>query len=220
MLLQAHDEDGSQMTDRQLRDEVITLFLAGQETTALTLTWAWYLLAQHPAAEAALWQELEEVLGDRLPEAADVPHLKFTEMVAKEAMRLYPPAYVIGREAVEDCEIGGYQMPKGMQVFMPTWVVHRDPRFFEAPKEFKPERWTPEFINQLPKYAYFPFGGGPRVCIGNAFAMMEIVLILATIAQRFRLELVSRHPVELQPAMSLRPRNGIRMKIERRVPGK
>lgn len=217
MLLQAHDEDGSQMTDKQLRDEVITLFLAGQETTALTLTWAWYLLAQHPETEARLWQELEEVIGKRQPEAADVPQLKFTEMVAKESMRLYPPAYVIGREAASACEIGGYEVPKGMQVFMPPWVVHRDPRFFDAPQEFKPERWTPEFINQLPKYAYFPFGGGPRVCIGNAFAMMEIVLILATIAQRFRLELVSRHPVELQPAMSLRPRNGIRMKIERRV---
>jgi cytochrome P450 len=220
MLLQAHDEDGSQMTDKQLRDEVITLFLAGQETTALTLTWAWYLLAQHPEAEARLWQELDEVLAGRTPEATDVPQLKFTEMVAKESMRLYPPAYVVGREAVEACEIGGYQVPPGMQVFMPTWVVHRDSRFFDAPKEFKPERWTPEFISNLPRYAYFPFGGGPRVCIGNSFAMMEIVLLLATVAQRFRLNLVSKHPVELQPAMSLRPRNGIRMKIEKRLNGK
>lgn len=220
MLLQAHDEDGSQMTDKQLRDEVITLFLAGQETTALTLIWSWYLLALHPDVESRLWQELDEVLGGRAPVAADMPQLKFTEMVAKESMRLYPPAYVIGREVAEACEIGGYQFPKGMQVFMPTWVVQRDPRFFDSPKEFKPERWTPEFTNSLPKYAYFPFGGGPRVCIGNAFAMMEIVLLLATIAQKFRFTLVSKHPVELQPAMSLRPRNGIRMKVERRVKGK
>jgi cytochrome P450 len=204
------------MTDKQLRDEVITLFLAGQETTALTLTWAWYLLAQHPEDEAKLWQELAEVLGERMPEAADMPQLRFTEMVAKESMRLYPPAYVIGREAVNDCEIGGYHTPAHTQIFMPTWVIHRDPRFFDEPDKFKPQRWTPEFISNLPKYAYFPFGGGPRDCIGNTFAMMEIVLLLATIAQRFRLDLVSKHPVELQPAMSLRPRNGIRMKIERR----
>jgi cytochrome P450 len=216
MLLQAHDEDGSQMTDQQLRDEVITLFLAGQETTALTLTWAWYLLAQHAEAESRLWQELDEVLGGRAPEAADVPRLRFTEMIAKESMRLYPPAYVVGREAIESCEIGGYHVPQRMQVFMPTWVVHRDPRFFDEPLSFKPERWTPEFISTLPKYAYFPFGGGPRICIGNSFAMMEIVLLLATIAQKYRLELVSRHPVELQPAMSLRPRNGIRMRLDRR----
>jgi cytochrome P450 len=216
MLLQAHDEDGSQMTDKQLRDEVITLFLAGQETTALTLVWAWYLLAQHTEAEAKLWQELDEVLKGRTPEASDVPQLKFTEMIAKEAMRLYPPAYVVGREAVNACEIGGYPIPPRAQVFMPTWVVHRDARFFEEPDKFRPERWTPEFINNLPKYAYFPFGGGPRICIGNTFAMMEIVLLMATIAQKFRLSLVTKHPVELQPAMSLRPRNGIRMKIERR----
>jgi cytochrome P450 len=216
MLLQAHDEDGSQMTDKQLRDEVITLFLAGQETTALTLVWAWYLLAQHTEIEAKFWQELDEVLGDRTPEAADVPQLKFTEMIAKESMRLYPPAYVVGRESINECEIGGYHIPPRTQVFMSTWVVHRDPRFFDEPEKFKPERWTPEFINNLPKYAYFPFGGGPRVCIGNTFAMMEIVLLLATIAQKYRLSLVTKHPVELQPAMSLRPRNGIRMMLDKR----
>jgi cytochrome P450 len=216
MLLQAHDEDGSQMTDKQLRDEVITLFLAGQETTALTLVWAWYLLAQHTEIEAKFWQELDEVLGNRAPEAADVPQLKFAEMIAKESMRLYPPAYVVGRESVNECEIGGYHVPPRTQVFMSTWVVHRDPRFFDEPEKFKPERWTPEFINSLPKYAYFPFGGGPRVCIGNTFAMMEIVLILATIAQKYRLSLVTKHPVELQPAMSLRPRNGIRMILNKR----
>jgi cytochrome P450 len=215
MLLQAHDEDGSQMTDQQLRDEVITLFLAGQETTALALSWAWYLLAQHPEAEQTLWQELDEVLQGRPPEAADMPKLKFTEMIAKESLRLYPPAYIVGREAVEDCEIGGYHVPAKMQVFMPTWVVQRDARFFDAPREFKPERWTPEFTASLPKYAYFPFGGGPRVCIGNSFAMMEIVLLIAAIAQKFQLKLVTRK-VELLPAMSLRPRNGIRMTVHKR----
>jgi cytochrome P450 len=217
MLLQAHDEDdGSQMTDQQLRDEVITLFLAGQETTALALSWAWYLLALHPQAESRFWRELDEVLGGRLPEASDMPRLKFTEMIAKESLRLYPPAYVVGREAVKDCEVGGYPVPAGMQLFMPTWVVHRDPRFFNAPAEFKPERWTPEFIVTLPKYAYFPFGGGPRVCIGNSFAIMEIVLLLATIAQKFRFRLAPDQKVTLQPAMSLRPRDGIKMVLGKR----
>jgi cytochrome P450 len=217
MLLQAHDDDGSQMTDQQLRDEVITLFLAGQETTALTLSWAWYLLARHPEAESELWRELDEVLeGGRAPEAADFPRLRFTEMVVKESMRLYPPAYVVGRESVEDCEIGGYRVPAHTQLFMPTWVVHRDKRFFDEPDAFRPERWTPEFVNHLPKYAYFPFGGGPRICIGNSFAMMEIVLLLATIAQKYKLELLTDRPVPLVPAMSLRPRDGIRMKVERR----
>jgi cytochrome P450 len=214
MLLQAHDEDdGTQMTDQQLRDEVITLFLAGQETTALALTWAWYLLSQNNEAEKKFWQELDEVLGDRSPVAADMPRLKFTEMIAKESLRLYPPAYVVGRQAINDCEIAGYHVPAGIQLFMPTWVVQRDPRFFEKPDEFKPERWTPEFIAGLPKYTYFPFGGGPRVCIGNSFAMMEIVLLLATIAQQFRPTLAPDQEVVLQPAMSLRPRDGIKMTI-------
>jgi cytochrome P450 len=217
MLLQAHDEDGSQMTDQQLRDEVITLFLAGQETTALTLTWSWYLLSQHPETETKLWQELDEVLGGREPEAADMPRLKFTEMIAKEALRLYPPAYAVGREAVKDCEIGGYFVPAGMQVFMPTWVVQRDTRFFKDPQRFEPERWTPEFTASLPKYAYFPFGGGPRVCIGNSFAMMEIILLIAAIAQKFRLRLAPNEKVTLQPAMSLRPRDGIKMTLHKRM---
>jgi len=216
MLLQAHDEDGSQMTDQQLRDEVITLFLAGQETTALTLTWGWYLLSQHPEAEEKLWQELDEVLGGRAPETGDMPRLKFTEMIVKESLRLYPPAYVVGRESVKDCEIGGYRVPASTQVFMPPWVVHRDPRFFDEPDKFKPERWTPEFTSALPKYAYFPFGGGPRICIGNSFAMMEIVLLMATIAQRFRLRLAPDQKVTIIPAMSLRPRDGIKMKIVNR----
>ena len=218
MLLAARDEDGSQMTDRQLRDEVMTLFLAGHETTALTLAWSWYLLGTNPEAEKRFHAELDEVLGDRAPTAADLPRLKFTEQIAKESMRLYPPAYGLGREAIHDCEIGGYRVPAGTQVFMFQWATQRDPRFYDEPLEFRPERWTEDFIEQLPKYAYFPFGGGPRVCIGASFAMMEIILCLATIGQKFRLELVADHPVSIYPAMSLRPKDGIKVIVRNRTP--
>lgn len=216
MLLAARDEDGTQMSDRQLRDEVMTLFLAGHETTALTLAWAWYLLGSNPEAERKFHAELDEVLGGRAPTAADLPRLKFTEQIAKESMRLYPPAYGLGREAIDDCEIGGYRVPKGTQVFMFQWATQRDPRFFKEPLAFRPERWSEEFIEQLPKYAYFPFGGGPRVCIGASFAMMEIILCLATIGQKFRLELVPDHPVSIFPAMSLRPKDGIKVRVQAR----
>ena len=216
MLLQAHDEDGSQMSDKQLRDEVMTLFLAGHETTALTLSWAWYLLAQNPATEKAFHQELDDVLGDRLPTMDDLPQLKYCEMIAKESMRLYPPAFGIGRESIEECEVGGFRMPRQTQVFMFQWATQRDPRFFPEPDQFHPERWTEEFSNNLPRYAYFPFGGGPRFCIGNAFAMMEIILVMATIGQRFRLSLAPDQVVSLLPAMSLRPRDGIRMILKQR----
>jgi cytochrome P450 len=216
MLLAAHDEDGSRMNDRQLRDEVMTIFLAGHETTALTLSWAWYLLAENPEAEAKFHKELDEVLGQRLPTVDDLARLKFTEMIAKESMRLYPPAYALGREAIEECEIGGYRVPAGAQVFMFQWATQRDSRFFADPDAFRPQRWTEEFSNTLPKYAYFPFGGGPRACIGNYFAMMEIVMLLATIGQRFRFSLVPDHAVTLMPAMSLRPANGIKVNVEER----
>jgi cytochrome P450 len=218
MLLQAHDEDGSQMTDQQLRDEVMTLFLAGHETTALTLSWIWYLLAQNRQAEQKFHAEIEEVLGGRLPEMEDLSRLKYTDMIAREAMRLYPPAYGLGREAIEECEIGGYRVPRKAQVFMFQWATQRDPRFFSQPDRFNPERWTDEFAESLPKYAYFPFGGGPRFCIGNTFAMMEIALVLATIGQRFRFSLLPNHPVSLLPAMSLRPRDGIKVAIHKRHP--
>lgn len=217
MLLQAQDEDGSQMSDAQLRDEVMTLFLAGHETTALALSWSWYLLAMHREAEKKFHDELEGVLGGRAPEVSDLPKLRYTEAIAKEAMRLYPPAYAVGREAVEDTEIGGYRVPRKTQLFAFQWVTHRDPRFFERPDEFEPERWTSESIQSLPKYAYFPFGGGPRQCIGNYFAMMEIVLLLATIGQRFRFSLLKEHPVEVLPVLSLRPKNGIKVKLLHRA---
>ena len=216
MLLQAHDEDGSQMSDKQLRDEVMTLFLAGHETTALTLSWAWYLLAKNPDSERKFHEELQEVLGSRPPNMTDLPRLKYCEMIAKESMRLYPPAFGLGRESIEECEVGGYRMPAKTQVFMFQWATQRDPRYFSEPAEFRPERWTEEFTNSLPKYAYFPFGGGPRFCIGNSFAMMEINLVLATIGQRYRLTLAPDHAVALMPAMSLRPRDGIRVNLEKR----
>ncbi len=216
MLLKAHDEDGTHMNDKQLRDEVMTIFLAGHETTALTLSWAWYLLAQDPETEKKFHAELVEVLGGRLPTMEDLSRLQYTEMIARECMRLYPPAYALGREAVKECEIGGFSVPAGTQVFMFQWVTQRDARFFTQPERFYPERWTEDFSNSLPKYAYFPFGGGPRACIGNYFAMMEIVLLLATIGQRFRFSLLPDHPVMLMPAMSLRPRDGIRVAVEQR----
>jgi cytochrome P450 len=217
MLLAARDEDGSQMSDRQLRDEVMTLFLAGHETTALTLAWSWYLLGTNPEAEAKFHAELDEVLGGREPTMADLPRLKYTEQIAKESMRLYPPAYGLGREAINDCEIGGYHVPKGTQVFMFQWVTQRDPRFYDQPAAFKPERWSEDFIARLPKFAYFPFGGGPRACIGASFAMMEIILGLAVIGQRFRLELVPDHPVTIYPAMSLRPKDGVKVVVRNRA---
>jgi cytochrome P450 len=216
MLLEAQDEDGGQMSDKQLRDEVMTLFLAGHETTALTLSWTWYLLANNTAVEQKFHDELDSVLGGRLPALEDLPRLKYTDMIIREAMRLYPPAYGLGREAIEECEIGGFAVPRKTQVFMFQWATQRDPRFFPDPETFQPERWTEEFADSLPKYAYFPFGGGPRFCIGNTFAMMEIVLVLATIGQRFRLPLVPEHSVSLLPAMSLRPKDGIKITVANR----
>ena len=213
MLLQAQDEDGSHMSDAQLRDEVMTLFLAGHETTALALSWSWYLLATHPEAERKFHAELDQVLGGRAPDVSDLTQLAFTDMIAKEAMRLYPPAYAVGREAVEDTEIGGFRVPRGTQLFAFQWVTHRDPRFWERPNEFVPERWANGAMQALPKFAYFPFGGGPRQCIGNYFAMMEVVLLLATIGQRFRFSLLEEHPVEVLPVLSLRPKNGIKVRV-------
>lgn len=214
MLLQAQDEDGSQMTDAQLRDEVITLFLAGHETTALALSWTWYLLATNKTVEAKFHEELDRVLNGRLPELSDLPNLRYTEMIAKETMRLYPPAFGLGREAIEECEIGGYRVPRKTQVFAFQWATQRDPRFFDRPNEFDPDRWTPDFVEQLPKFAYFPFGGGPRVCIGNYFAMMEMILLMATIGRRFKFDLAPDANVELYPAMSLRPKTGVRVVVK------
>ena len=216
MLLHAQDEDGSRMTDRQLRDEVMTLFLAGHETTALTLSWTWYLLSQNPETEDNLMAELDSVLGGRAPGVEDLPALRYAEAIVKEAMRLYPPAWAIGRQAVQDCDIGEYRLSKGRQVYFFPWVVHRNPRYFDDPESFRPERWSEEKIKQLPKYAYFPFGGGPRLCIGNSFAMMEAVLVLVSIAQRYKLTLAPGQVVDPWPVFTLRPRYGMGMVIEKR----
>lgn len=218
-LLMAEDDDGRKMSDTELRDQLMTLFLAGHETTALTLSYSFYLLAKSSEAEGILHAELDRVLGGRLPTVNDVPELCYTERVVKESMRLYPPAWAIGREALEDCEVGGYPIRKGDQVMMTQWVVHRDPRFWPEPERFDPSRWDDENSKNRPRCAYFPFGDGPRVCIGNNFAMMEAVLILAAIAQHYRLELASRENLRFIPSVTLRPRGGIKMIVrERKVP--
>ena len=209
VLLNAQDDGGEVMSDLQLRDEAMTLFLAGHETTALALAHTFYLLSKHPEIEKRLRAELDTVLGDRLPNADDMKQLVFTERVLKEAMRLYPPAWTTGRQANEDVTIGGYHIPKGSQLLVSQWVVHRDARFFPDPEAFDPDRWEPERAKMIPRYAYFPFGAGPRLCIGQGFAMIEAQLLLATLAQKFRLDLVSAQHVVPQPSITLRPRDGI-----------
>ncbi len=218
MLLAAQDVegDGGTMTDQQMRDECVTLMLAGHETTANALTWTWMLLAGHPDVEARLHAELDSALAGRLPSVDDLPHLKYAEMVLAESMRLYPPAFAIGRQALEDHEFGGYAVPAGSIVLCSEWVMHRDPRYYPHPLRFDPERWTPEARAARPKFAYFPFGGGPRVCIGEAFAWMEGVLLLATLAQQWKLRLVPGHQVDTHPVITLRPRNGMPMTLTRR----
>ena len=216
ILLQAQDaDDGSRMTDRQVRDEVMTLFLAGHETTAVALSWTWYLLAQHPEVDARLADTLRVALGGRPPAVTDLPALRYAEMVVTESMRLYPPAYGIARQATRPTEVAGHPIAAHDIVLMPTWVVHRDARWFDEPETFRPERWA-DAARHLPRFAYFPFGGGPRQCIGNTFATMEAVLILAAIAQRFRLTLVPGQRVVPVPYITLRPEPGIRMRLERR----
>src|SRR5437899_2610821 len=216
MLLAAQDDDGSKMTDKQLRDETITLFLAGHETTASTLSWTWWLLAQNPAVEKKLHAELDTVLGNRAPSFDDLPRLAYTRQVITESLRLYPAAWGLARLVVEDHEIAGYPVTKGMGVAMAQWVVHRDSRWYDAPEEFRPERWENDLMKRLPRFAYFPFGGGPRQCIGNTFALMEATLILATIARTFRLRLVANHPVVPLASITLRPRHGVRVTFEAR----
>lgn len=216
MLMQVRDaDDGSSMSDKQLRDEVATLILAGHETTANTLSWTSMLLAQHPEVRAKLSEELKTVLNDRIATISDLPKLTYTNAIVKEAMRLYPPVTDISREATRDCDIGGYSIPKGTTLIASQWVMHRDPRYFQNPELFYPERWeNGDLEKQLPRGVYFPFGDGPRICIGKNFALMEAVLILATISQRFQLDLVSDRPIELQPSITLRPKHGIQVVLK------
>ena len=216
LLAQDHEGDGGSMTDLQLRDEALTIFLAGHETTANALSWTWYLLSQHPEIEAKLHAELDAVLGGRLPTTADVPQLPYAEMVISEAMRLYPPAWILGRLVIDEYTLEDYRLPVGTLVLFSQYVTQHDPRYFAEPFAFDPERWTPERRAAIPKFAYFPFGGGPRRCIGEGFAWIESMLVLATIAQRWRLQLVPGHPIALQPLITLRPRHGVQMIVERR----
>ncbi len=218
MLLTARDEQGDSrgMSDQQLRDEVMTMLLAGHETTATLLTWTWYLLSQHPTVETQLHAELDTVLAGRLPTVEHIPQLRYTRMVLAEAMRLYPPAWVIGRRTIEAYEVGGYVLPPNTNVIMSPYVIHHDARFYPDPERFDPQRWTPEAEAARPPFTYFPFGAGARQCIGEGFAWMEGILTLATLAQYWQLRLVPGHPVALRPLITLRPKHGMRMILGRR----
>jgi cytochrome P450 len=216
LLMAAMDEDGSQMTPKQLRDEIMTLFMAGHETTALTLSWAWYLLSKNPAAETRLHEELRDVLAGRLPAIADLGRLPYLRGVVNEVLRLYPPAYVLARTSIEKCTIGGYDLPAGSTIVLSQWVTHHDPRFFVDPDAFLPERWLDGLEDRLPAGAYFPFGDGPRRCIGQNFALMEVVLVMATIGQKFQFRLATARKIVPDPLVTLRPRNGIPMRIDAR----
>ena len=219
MLLLAQDEegDGGGMSDEQVRDEALTIFLAGHETTANALTFAWLALAQNPEVEGKLHAELDEVLAGRAPTFEDFPRLRYAEMVMSEVMRLYPPAWAVGRLSIADHELGGYHIPKGSLILASQFVAHRDPRFWPDAEQFKPERWLPENKEKMTPYAYFPFGGGIRRCIGEGFAWLESVLLLATLAQQWRLRVRPGYRVSLQPRITLRPKDGLPVILERRA---
>jgi len=216
-LLQTQAIGRRAMSDEQLRDEVMTLLLAGHETTAVSLSWTWYLLAQYPEVEKKLWSELRAVLNGRSPRVQDLSRLPYTERVVKEAMRLYPPAWAIVRNSLKDCDLGGYRVPAGATVMMSQWVMHRDPRYYDQPEQFNPDRWLEARVKGASKFTYFPFGGGPRTCIGASFATMEGVLVLAAIAQSYQVRVVPDCPVEPLPTITLRPRRGIKVVLTRRV---
>jgi cytochrome P450 len=219
LLLAVDEDDGGQMTNKQVRDEAMTLFIAGHETTANALSWALCLLSQHPEVEARLLAELDEALGGRAPTLHDLPQLRYAEMIIKETLRLYPPAWAISRIAMEEVVVGSYSIPKRSVILLSPFVMHRDRRYFEQPEMFQPERFSEDNEERIPKYAYFPFGGGPRVCIGNQFAMIEATLVLATIVQRYRLALAPGQTIVPEPLVTLRPRDGIQMILtQREVP--
>jgi cytochrome P450 len=220
MLVTAKDDeaggDGHRLTSEELRDQVLTLFLAGFETVANALSWTWLLLGQNPDAERRLHAEIDAVVGGRLPTLEDMARLEYTGMVLSESMRLYPPAWAMGREVLEDVSIGPYRLRKGTMVFFSQYIVQRDPKWFPEPERFVPERFTPAAKAGRPRFAYFPFGGGGRQCIGESFAWMEATLALVTLVQRWRVELVQDQKIELQPKITLRPKNGIRVRMFKR----
>jgi len=216
MLLDAQDEEGLAMTDKQLRDEALTLFLAGHETTAIALTWTWYLLGEHPEIEARFHEELDRVLGDRPPTPEDFPALDYTYRVFKESMRLYPPAYMIGRQAIRPTQLGPYAIPKKALVILSPYITQRDAANFPDPLRFDPDRWLPENSTDRHKFAYFPFGGGKRLCIGESFAWMEGVLVMATLGRHWRFRRTDDTPPVLKPSVTLRPRDGMHGTLHRR----
>ena len=216
LLVDAMDEDGSQMTAQQLRDETMTLFLAGHETTALLLGWTWYLLGESPVIEARLLEELSGTLGDRTPQTSDLMKMPYLQAVLNETLRLYPPAYILARTSTEPFHLGDFEFTRDTTVLMSQWVTHRDARFFDAPAEFRPERWLNGAAAKIQPGAYFPFGDGPRRCIGQGFAMLEAALVIATIAQKFEFRLVPGHLVDPEPLVTLRFRHGLRMKMQAR----
>lgn len=218
-MMAARDENGAPLPDRLLRDEAVTLLLAGHETTALALSWTWLLLGQHPEIDARLADEIGAALGNRQVTSEDLPSLRFTESVVMEAMRLYPPAWAISRESTAPFQLGGYDFPAGTTIFICPWVLHRDPRHFEEPDAFRPERWMGNLARELPRFAYMPFGGGPRVCIGQRFALNEAMIVLATMAQRFSAEWQSDHKVTPFPSITLRPKGGVWLKLRTRSGG-
>ncbi len=214
MLLDAEDaETGERMTPQQVRDEMMTIFLAGHETTATTLAWACYLLAQHPDVERKLRDELDAVLGGRIPTTQDLPRLTYTRMVIDEVLRLYPAAWMFGRRLLADDELCGYHIPAGTKITISPYITHRFPSLWEQPEVFDPQRFAPERPVARPRFAYYPFAGGPRVCIGNTFALMEGQLILAMIYQTFRLRLLPGHPVRPKPTATLQPHPGVWMTL-------
>lgn len=205
-----------EQSDQQLRDEMMTMLLAGHDTTALTLTYTWYLLSQHPEAEAKVHEELEAVCGGETPTMADVRQFDYVERVLQEAMRLYPPVYVIFREPQVDVQLGGYRIPEGSAVMLPQWVVHRSPRWYDDPEKFDPDRWLPERRADRPRFSYFPFGGGPRHCIGKRFSMLEAQLILGTVAQQYELEYVREKPFDLRGSLTMHPDEPMGMRLRKR----
>ena len=218
ILLATRDEEGDQtgMDDRQLRDEVMTIFLAGHETTAVALTWTWYLLAQHPEVAEKLHQELAHVLNGRPPGFSDVPALVYTRRIFSEALRLYPPVYVTGRKAMVEFQAGDFLLPAGSNIMISPWITHRDPRWWAEPQQFDPDRWIGDNEGNRPKFAYFPFGGGPRICIGESFAWTEGILVLASLAQCWAPEVRPGFRAEIEPLITLRPKKGMPMVLKAR----